>query len=124
MRLPQLLIYEGDGRLTALLRPLAEERKWSLREPKQQGNCLALLQRGGPVVLVIKVGRDLERELTLLEQAKWKSPGTAVIVVGDATHAPLIGPAWDLGADYVHFPPEPRESLPEIVAGLMGPNHG
>jgi hypothetical protein len=120
MRHPQLILHEGDDWLRALLHPLVEEHKWSLREPKQQGHCLALLQRGGPAVLVIKVGRDLERELTLLEQAKWQCPHIAVVVVGDATHAPLIGPAWDLGADYVHFPPEPRESLPFIVAGLMG----
>src|SRR5437588_553620 len=120
MRSPQLILHEADDWLRALLQPLAEERKWSLREPKQPGQCLTLLQRGGPAVLVIKVGRDLERELTLLDQAKWQCPAAAVVVVGDATHAPLFGPVWDLGADYVHFPPEPRESLPEIVAGLMG----
>jgi hypothetical protein len=124
MRLPQLLIWEGDDRLATLLRPLAEERKWSLRQPRQQGHCLALLRRSGPTVLVLKVGRDLERELILLERAPIECPGVAVVVVGDATHAPLIGPAWDLGADYVHFPPESRDTLPEIVAGLMGPTDG
>ena len=39
-------------------------------------------------------------------------------------HAALAGLAWDLGADYVLFPPQPRELLPEIVAGLLGHPEG
>ena len=35
-------------------------------------------------------------------------------------HARLAGLAWDLGAAYVHLPPQPHERLPGIVAGLMG----
>jgi DNA-binding NarL/FixJ family response regulator len=120
MRHPQLLIHEGDGRLAALLRPLAERRKWSLREPKRPEECAGVLHRGGPAVVVVKVGRDLEQELALLEEVRRLRPEAAVVVVGDAVHAPLIGPAWDLGAAYVLLPPEPRERLAEIVAGLMG----
>ena len=120
MRHPQLLVYEGDGRLAALLRPLAEQHRWLLREPRQAGACVRLLARGGPGALVIKAGRDLERELTLLERVRWLCPGSAVVLVGDADHPRLAGLAWDLGAAYVLLPPLPRESLPEIVAGLMG----
>jgi DNA-binding NarL/FixJ family response regulator len=115
-----LIIHEGDGRLTALLRPLAEERKWSMRESPDTAECLDRLRRGGPAVVVLKVGRDLERELTLLEEVRRRRPEASVVVVGEAVHAPLIGLAWDLGAAYVLMPPEPRERLPEIVAGLMG----
>jgi DNA-binding NarL/FixJ family response regulator len=120
MRHPQLLIHEGDGRLAAMLRPLAEARKWSMREPARAGDCVGALRRGGPAVVVVKVGRDLEREMTLLEEMHRLRPEAAVVVVGEAVHAPLIGLAWDLGASYVLLPPEPRERLPEIVAGLMG----
>jgi hypothetical protein len=116
---PQILVYESDGRLAALLRPLAEERKWALREPRQLAPCLRLLRRGGPGVLVLKAGRDLERELTLLERVAWSFPDTATVLVGDTDSALLAGLAWDLGADYVLFPPLPRERLPEIVAALM-----
>src|SRR5262245_19110819 len=120
MRYPQLVIYEGDGQLAALLRPLAEQRRWSLREPREVGACLRLLRRGGPAVLVLKVGRDLEREFTLLERVGALCPEATAVVVGDAEHARLAGLAWDLGAALVHLPPLPPETLPEAVAGLMG----
>jgi hypothetical protein len=119
MRYPQLLVHESDGALAALLRPAAERLRWSLREPRQRERCLRLLARGGPGVLVIKAGRDLERELSLLESVRWLYPETACVLVGDADHARLAGLAWDLGAAYVHLPPQPRDTLPEIVAGLM-----
>ena len=115
-----MLIHEGDGRLAAMLRPLVEAQKWSLREPAGAEGCLAALECGGPAVVVVKVGRDLEREMTLLEEVSRLHPEASVILVGEAVHAPLIGLAWDLGASYVLLPPEPRERLPEIVAGLMG----
>ncbi len=119
MRHPMLLIVEGDGRLAALLRPAAEQHQWSLHEPRQSGSCLRLLQRGGPAVVVIKAGRDLERELVLLERITRLRPDAATVFVGDVDHAALAGLAWDLGAHCVLFPPQPREQLHEIVAGLM-----
>jgi DNA-binding NarL/FixJ family response regulator len=119
VRLPQLLIYEGDGRLAALLRAMAEEQRWAVREPRQLASCLRLLRRGGPAVLVIRVGRNLEREMTLVERTHAFFPDTAIVVVGDLDQAPLAGLAWDLGADAVVFPPLPRDGLPEIVLGLM-----
>jgi DNA-binding response OmpR family regulator len=119
VRLPQLLIYEGDGRLAALLRETAEARRWSLREPRQLAACLRLLRRGGPAVLVVRVGRNLEREMTLVERAHAFFPDVAIVVVGDRDQAPLAGLAWDLGADLVVFPPLPRDGLPEMVLGLM-----
>jgi hypothetical protein len=116
---PQVLVYEGDGRLAALLRPAIEARKWSLREPRGLAACIRLLRRGGPGVLVVKIGRDLEHELALLERVAWLFPDTATVVVGESDKAALAGVAWDLGAAYVLFPPQPRERLPEIVVGLM-----
>src|SRR5438105_2223442 len=114
MRCPQLLVYEGDGRLAAQLRPLAEERRWSLREPRQLAGCLGLLERGGPSVLVLKTGRDLERELTLLERVRLLCPETATVVVGDADHPGLAALAWDLGATCVLLPLSPRDNLPDL----------
>jgi hypothetical protein len=119
MRFPQVLVYEGDGRLAALLRPLTERRRWSLREPRHPEQVLRLLGRSD-AVLVLKLGRDLERELTLLDRVAWLAPEVRTVVVGDGDNAALAGLAWDLGAGYVHFPPQPRELLVEVVAGLMG----
>jgi DNA-binding response OmpR family regulator len=114
-----VLVCESDGRLAALLRELVDRNQWSLREPRRTEACLRLLRRGGPSVLVLKVGRDLERDLTLLERVAWLRPETGIIVVGDTDHAALAGLAWDLGADFVLLPPLPRELLPDIVTGLM-----
>ena len=120
MRLPQIVVYEKDGRLKLQLEALAEVRRWALREARQPESCLAYLNQSGPAVVVIKAGRDLECELGLLERAAWLYPDAAVVVVGDGDRPEWAGLAWDLGAAYVLLPPQARERLPEIVAGLMG----
>jgi DNA-binding NarL/FixJ family response regulator len=119
MQHPQLLVYETDGRLAAALRPLAEEQKWLLREPRQLTACLRLFERGGPGVLVLRLSRDPERELTLLEQLSWLHPDAAVVLVADSEQARLGGLAWDLGVRCVLLPPHTRERLSEIVTSLM-----
>lgn len=119
MRHPQLLVYETDGRLAAGLRPLADRNKWLLREPRQLSACLRLFDRGGPGLLVLRAGRNVERELALLEQVSWLHPDAATVLVADAEHAALTGIAWDLGASWVHAPPQTRERLAEIVVALM-----
>ena len=120
MRLPQIVVYEKDGRLKLQLEALAEERRWALREARQPESCLAYLNQSGPAVAVVKAGRDWERELALLERAAWLHPEAAVVLVGDGDPSQWAGLAWDLGAAYVLLPPQPPERLPEIVAGLMG----
>jgi DNA-binding NtrC family response regulator len=122
MRYPQVLVYERDGRLAALLKQSLDERKlkWVVREPRDLASCLRLLERGGPSVVVVKMGGDLERELTLVERTVFHHPDTKTVLVGDGEHVALAGAGWDLGAAYVLLPPMSRESLPDIVAGLMG----
>jgi len=125
MRHPQLLVYERDGLLAHLLRrtgKAGQPRKpsdWSLRQPRRPETCLRLLSRGGPSLLVLEVGHDLERELTLLERVTWLHPETATVVVGDTEDAALAGLAWDLGATYVLFPPLPRDQLLDVTDALM-----
>ncbi|HWG42446.1 MAG TPA: hypothetical protein VN688_06630 [Gemmataceae bacterium] len=120
MRHPQLLVYEADGRLAAALRPLAEKNKWLLREPRQLSACLRLFGRGGPGVLVLRAGRNVERELALLEQVSWLYPDASTVFVGDSDQTRLAGLAWDLGVRWVLLPPQTRERLPEVVTALMG----
>ncbi len=120
MRRAQVVVYEHDGRLTALLRQRAGAHGWWLREVHHAGACLRLVRRGAGV-LVLRTGRDLERELLLLERVARLAPDTDVLVVGDADSAALVGLAWDLGARHVLLPPQPREQLPELVEWLMRP---
>jgi hypothetical protein len=124
MRYPHVLVYESDGRIAELLRPEIESRKWSLREPRGVDACLRLLGSGGPSVLIVKLGKDLLRELTLLERVTWLFPDTAAIVVGDAENSLLAGLAWDLGASFVLFPPVRRPELLALLVGLIAPADG
>ena len=73
MRCPQVLVYESDGRLASLLRELIEAEKWSLHELRRPGAGVSL-RRGGPSVLVLRSGRDVEREMALLDQVAGRSP--------------------------------------------------
>jgi hypothetical protein len=119
MQHPQLLVYQGDARITALLEPVAETNRWWLRKPRDLTECLELLPGGGPSVLVIRVGRDLEGELVTLERVSRLFPNAAVVVVGEADQAALANPARDLGAAFVLFPPMSLDLLTGIVTGLM-----
>jgi len=119
MRHPQVLIYESDGRLAEMLRSENKPREWSIREPRSLEAGLRLLRRGGPSVAVLKLGKDLLRELTLLERVTWLFPETAVIVVGDTENSVLAGLAWDLGASFVLSPPLARGELFGIVTSLI-----
>jgi hypothetical protein len=120
MHHPQLLVYEPDRRLAALLQPLADKNRWLLREPRQPSAWLRLFSRGGPGVLVFRAGRaNAEYELTTLEQLTWLYPEAATVFVGDSDQTFLANLAWDVGVSYVLLPPQTRERLPEIVASLM-----
>lgn len=119
MLYPQLLVFETDGLLAALLRPLAEERRWLLREPRRADSCVRLLRRGHPAVLVLRLGSDVLQGLSLLERVTLLCPDAQVIVVGDTDNPELAGLAWHLGARYVLLPPQPRSRLAAVVAGLM-----
>src|SRR5437763_480100 len=83
-------------RRAGLLAETARSRGWALREPRQPESCLRLLGRGGPGVLVLRLGHDLVRELTLLERVSRLRPEAATVVVGDTEDPALAGLAWEL----------------------------
>ena len=129
MRYPQLLIFEQDGRLARIFHDLAADRNWaahardrmwSLHEPRRPETCLRLLRRGGPSLLILKVGGNLEEELDLLERVTTLFPDTSTVVVTDVENTILAALAWDLGARAVLLPGEPRERLPELAGGFLG----
>jgi DNA-binding NarL/FixJ family response regulator len=120
MKHPQLLIHESDGRLAAELRELANKKhRWALRETRQRESCLRLLRREGPSVLVIKIGRDVEQEMALLEQVGWQSPDTQIVAVCDIENPTLANLIRDCGACYIFNSPYPRERLIALVESLI-----
>lgn len=133
MKHPQIVVFENDGLLAQYLanlmpasldatQPEAARPRWLLRESRQVPACLNLLRAGGPSVLVLKVGRNLVRELAVLDEVHAALPDVPVIVVGDTDDEALEVLAFDLGAAYVLQPPEPRHHLVELVEHLLAAN--
>jgi len=119
MQQAQVQIYGLDGVIAERLRELALAQRFWLRETSQFAACRNLVQTSPPSVFVFVLGRDVEKELSLLEQVHASLPGTKVIAVGEADNPALAGLAWDLGAAYVLFPPTPRDRLVELVLHLL-----
>jgi hypothetical protein len=119
MQHAQLLAFGVEGRLVEVLRELAQSQTLWLREVRRAKACLGLLRRAGNSTLVMGVGRNLDQELMLLEEVTHLFPGTRTIVVGPTENQPLAALAWDLGAAYVLFPPQPVESIRDVVLGFL-----
>src|SRR5438876_829050 len=111
MRYAQVLLYENDPLLTTMLEEKASREKWSLRHPRDFAECRDLLRRGGPAVLVLRVGRNLEFELSLLERVAALFPDVGTVVVGEAAHPP----APERGSKA----PPPPAPLPEAERGRI-----
>jgi DNA-binding NtrC family response regulator len=119
MQHAQLLAFGVESRLAEVLRELAQNRALWLREVRHPKTCLNLLRRGGAGVLVLRLGKNLDHELALLEQVSHLFPSTRTIVVGPAANSSLAALAWDLGAAYVLFPPQPIEKIRDAVLGFL-----
>jgi DNA-binding NtrC family response regulator len=119
MHQAQVLVYETDSKLAAQLADVTARAGFRLREVRKADACLNCLRRYGPGVLVLRLGRDLERELALLERVTWLFPDTAAIVVSETANATLAALAWDLGARFVLSAPQPLEMLVELVESVM-----
>jgi DNA-binding NtrC family response regulator len=119
MRQTQVITHGVDGALAERMRELAQTKRFRLRETSQLSACANLVQSSPPSVLVLGLGRDLERELALLEKVHASSPGTATIVIGEADNAILAGLAWELGATFVLFPPTPVEWLGDLLGKML-----
>ena len=119
MQQAQVLTYGIEGVLAEGLRTLAEARRFWLRETSQYAACRNLVQASPPTVFVLMLGRDLERELVLLDDVHTCQPGTATIALGETDNPVLAGLAWDLGATDVLFPPTPAEMITEVIERLL-----
>jgi hypothetical protein len=119
MQQNQVLTYGIEGILAERLRELAQTHRFWLRETSQFSACENLLQTSAPSIFVVRLGRHLERELTLLEQVQACLPNTAIIAIGEADFPVLAGLVWELGATYALFPPTPTEMITEVIVGLL-----
>jgi hypothetical protein len=119
MRSPQIVVYESQRGFADLLRGTAEVWQWPLRELRDEAAIVRALHLGGPSVLVVEVGNDVECDLALLGRLTWLCPEAMTVAVSNVAGAELAGLAWDLGADYVLAPPQPRDALLPVVLGLM-----
>jgi hypothetical protein len=121
MRYPQVLIYDEEGGLARALAPLAEARQpaWILRQPRRIDACARLVTRGHPSVLVLKAGRDLVREMTLIDRVRFASPEAQVVVVAIAASPALTALAWHLGAAFVFTADPAPEALADVIDGLL-----
>ena len=119
MQQNQIVTYGIDGVLADRLRELAHSKRCWLRETSQLAACRSLVQSATPPILVMVLGRDLERELALLEQVHAALPRTAIIAVGEVDNPALAGLAGDLGAAYVLFPPTQAGAITEVIVHLL-----
>ena len=119
MQQTQVLTYGIEGVLAQRLRELAEARRFWLRETSQYAACRNLVQTSPPTVFALMLGRDLERELALLDEVHTCLRGTAIVAISETDNPVLAGLAWDLGATFVLFPPTPAEVIGEVIERIL-----
>lgn len=119
MQQPQLLIHGVEGRAAELLDELARAQRLWVRSTAHLRACRNLLATARPGLLVLRLGRDLERELELLDETAYLHPETAVVVLVDGDNAALVELAWDLGAHCVLSMPLPVELITSVVAKIL-----
>jgi chemotaxis response regulator CheB len=126
MKHPQVVVFESDGWLADQVRRLAAENAWLVRESRHPEACLKLLEDARPVVLLLRLERELLDGLTLLSQVTERAPDCPVVLVSDVKmegaeqRAQLSALAFDLGARYVLVPPLQQPVIEDLVAGLLG----
>jgi DNA-binding NarL/FixJ family response regulator len=121
MRFSQLLVCETDGHLASALESTAKSNRWVLRQPRSIESAIRLLERSTQAVVLLKVGRDVVRELALLKRVSWFFPEVPVVAITDSDDPALIGLAWELGAAYVFSGRGLSQNLAEAISGLMKP---
>jgi hypothetical protein len=119
MRQAQLITYGLDDKAAARLQTLVNNRGVTLRVTRQRPACVNLLRQGAVGVLLLRVGKDLEAEFTLLADATELFPDVAVIVAGDIEHARLAGLAWDLGARGVFLPANDPSRVDDAILRML-----
>jgi len=116
MRSTELLAYGIEGTLHDRLAAWAQDHGLWFRTVQHAAALQNLLRKGSRGLLLIRVGRDVVDELTLLEGAAHDFAEVTVIILGDLDYPLLEGLAYDLGASAVLFPPRGVDELFEVLA--------
>ena len=119
MRHAQLITYGLEDPTAEPLQKLAQDLGVALRVTRNAKSCLNLLRQGAAGVLLLRVGRHLETEFSLLAQATQQFPHVETIVWADADHPRLAGLAWDLGARAVSASGPDDEGLRDMIRRLL-----
>jgi DNA-binding NtrC family response regulator len=119
MQRAQVIVYGMHDEAVERLRAKLQDRGVWVRPVHHPGPCLELVRQEAPAVLVLHIGADLDKEMSLLQRLGEWFPDTACIVVSAEANPPLAGLAWDLGAAYALFPPPTHDLLPELVLGFL-----
>lgn len=126
MKYPQVVILESDGWLAKHLRPLADEHRWLIREPRTAENALGFALDGRPGALLVQLdlGAETVGAFALIADAHRMCPEVPVVAVSEVKLNDADRIAWtaaimDLGARYVLFPPLTRPVVEDVVSGLM-----
>jgi hypothetical protein len=119
MQHAQIIAFGLEGRLVDVLRELAQANALWLREVRHIKTCVNLLRQGGAKLLVLRLGNHIDQELALLDKVSRLFPLVRTLVVGPVENTTLEALAWDLGVAYALFPPQPIETLRELVQGFL-----
>ncbi len=105
MKQRQILSLGIEGRLLEHLKEWATEWRVWLRELQQIDACRNLAEQGDALVTLLRLGRDLEKELLLVRDLASRFPRSRIVVIGDVDNPMLMSLAMDLGASLVFHPP-------------------
>jgi hypothetical protein len=103
MRSVELLACQIDEPLADALARWATPHGVWLRRLAAPDALLNLLRGGSRGLIVLRLGRDLTRELETLRAAVDGFPGIRVVVLGEVEHPELEGLVYDLGASAAIF---------------------
>ncbi len=118
MRRAELITYGMDDAAAEALQARVRDRGIAVRVTRDPQACQRLA-RDGSGVLLLRVGKNLDEEFTLLARAAQMFPHIASVVWGDADHPRLAALAWDLGARAVLLPPPDPDALHQVILRLL-----
>ena len=115
MRSVELLACQIDEPLAdALARWSTPQGLW-LRRLAGPDAVLSLLRGGSRGLVILRLGRDLAREIDAVRTIIDGFPGVRLVILGEVEHAELEGLVYDLGADAAIFG---RDEVDRLLAWL------
>jgi hypothetical protein len=115
MRSVELLACQIDEPLADALARWSTPQGFWLRRLAAPDAVLNLLRGGSRGLVILRLGRDLARELETVRTIVDGFPGVRVLVMGEVEHAELEGLVYDVGAHAAIFG---RDEIDRLLAWL------